>query len=377
MDFIIAGFADKNATLYRRLGVPLGDPAAFLQLGDQAFGIVRDLEMDRVRQNRPGLQVSCPADHAGPDGLPADRESATAAAVANMVRDRGVGHLSADRTLPLIFAHHLTAAGVTVDYDPELGVNDRRSKTDQEIEYLSQAQATTESVMRMVCETIADATVDAEGQLLLDGTVLTSERVRSLAAVEFLKLQYTMPHGAIVATAPQVADCHHSGTGPLRTGTPIVVDLFPRCEATRYWGDCTRTVVHGDIDPVAKEMHAAVLEAKSACIAKLLPGVTADQAHHASEAVLLQKGYPSSRGTITDDPSIQHGTGHGIGLDVHEPILLDAGGGEMLAGEVFTVEPGLYGRRCGGIRVEDMVVVTPEGPRNLNELNEGLDWRSV
>lgn len=100
----------------------------------------------------------------------------------------------------------------------------------------------------------------------------------------------------------------------------------------------------------------------------------AESVHRASDEVLVQHGFPLSRGQLTDEPSIQHGTGHGIGLDVHEPILLDHGGGEMLEGEVFTIEPGLYGRNVGGVRVEDMLVVTTGEAKNLNQLHEGLDW---
>ena len=183
-----------------------------------------------------------------------------------------------------------------------------------------------------------------------------------------------MTHGAIVATTPLVADCHHSGEGPLLAGQPIVIDLYPRDESTRYWGDCTRTVVHGDATDAVKAMHAAVLEAKATAIATLAAGVTAHAVHAASENILTRHGYPSSRGTITDHPSIQHGTGHGIGLDLHEPILLDFDGGEMLESEVFTVEPGLYGRQDGGVRVEDMLVVTSGEARNLNSLPETLHW---
>ncbi len=373
---IFAGFADKNATLFRRLGVPLGDPAAFLQFGDRQIAVVRDLEMDRVRQQRPGIEVTCPADHAGNDGMSADRETATAQAVANLAKAHGVTSLSGDRSLPLIFSWHLAAQGITVDYDADSGVADRRCKTEAEIEALTLAQATTETVMQMICETLADAAVDADGFLIHQGDVLTSERVRTMAAIAFLHRGFTMDHGAIVATAPEVADCHHAGTGPLRTDVPIVVDLFPRSQQTRFWGDCTRTVVNGTPGEEVIRMHAAVVDAKAACTAKLITGTTAGDAHAASEATLLRHGYASSRGNITDGPTIQHGTGHGIGLDVHEPILLDEGGGPMLENEVFTVEPGLYGRRTGGVRVEDMVVVTADGPRILNTLHEGLDWRS-
>ena len=372
---IMAGYADRNASLLRRLGVPLGDPAAWIKLDDRKIALVRDLEMDRVRSASNADNVTCPDKHQPPSGLSADRETAVAEAATQILRAAKVEKVTADRSLPFIFAWHLQQAEIIVNYDPDYGVLDRRSKTDSEIASLRIVQGHTESVMRTVCEMLAGADTNDDGQLVRAGTVMTSESVRDFAAIEFLKLGCNLMHGAIVAQAPEVADCHHSGTGPLRTGTPIIVDLFPRHESTRFWGDCTRTVVHGEIPEVASKMHAAVVASKQAAIAQLVAGNTADSVHQAADQALIDHGYPLSRGTITDHPSIQHGTGHGIGLECHEPILLDHGGGRIFAGEVFTVEPGVYGRIDGGIRIEDMLVVTESLAINLNELPEGLDWR--
>ena len=143
---------------------------------------------------------------------------------------------------------------------------------------------------------------------------------------------------------------------------------------TRYWGDCTRTVVNGQPTEIVRNMHNAVVRAKAASTERLRVGETAEAVHRAAIDVLLASGFDSSRGTVSDKPTIQHGTGHGIGLDVHEPILLDIGGGSLLEREVFTIEPGLYGRTDGGVRVEDMLVVRDGEAQNLNKLHEGLDW---
>lgn len=372
---MMAGYAESNASLFRRLGVPLGDPAAWIEIGEESIALVRDLEMDRVRQRSRAATVTCPARHPPPGGLSPDRETATAQAAAELLSGRQVSQVTVDRSLPFVFAWHLTQAGIRLDYDPDYGVRDRRSKTAEEIASLRRAQAVTEEVMRTLCEAIASADVDGQGHLLRDGQKLTSDSVRREAAVAFLGRGFVMPHGAIVATAPEVADCHHAGQGPLRSGVPVIIDLFPRDEQSRYWGDCTRTVVHGMVSDPVRRMHAAVIEAKAAAIGQLRPGITAEQVHRAAESVLVNHGYAVRRGEITDEPSIQHGTGHGIGLDVHEPILLDEGGEEIAVGEVLTVEPGLYGRSHGGVRVEDMVVATAEGPENLNRLPEGLDWK--
>lgn len=371
---ILAGFPDKNASLFRRIGVPLGDPAAWIELDARRIALVRDIEMDRVQQVGHADDVTTPAEHPPPAGLSADRETATAEAAAQVLRSAKVERVYADRSLPYVYAWHIEQAEIQVLYDPDLGVTDRRQKTHQEIDWLQQSQRVTEEVMRLMCETIAKASVADDGTLVHEGKTLTSEEVQSMAGIEFMRRGYSMGHGCIVATAPEVADCHHRGQGPLRTEIPVIVDLFPRNEETRYWGDCTRTVVNGQPSSTVQKMHQAVVEAKAAATAQLRAGNMAESVHRASDEVLVQHGFPLSRGQLTDEPSIQHGTGHGIGLDVHEPILLDHGGGEMLEGEVFTIEPGLYGRNVGGVRVEDMLVVTTGEAKNLNQLHEGLDW---
>ncbi|MCR9296851.1 MAG: aminopeptidase P family protein, partial [bacterium] len=171
------------------------------------------------------------------------------------------------------------------------------------------------------------------------------------------------------------ADCHARGSGPLVTGVPVIIDIFPQSTATRYWGDCTRTVVHGDATDEVRRMHRAVVAAKAAATATTHAGVNAEDVHAATKQVLADHGFQFARGQICDDPVMPHGTGHGIGLEVHEPILLDDAGGVLMEREVFTIEPGLYSRRSGGVRVEDMVVVSDGAARNLNRLPEGLDWR--
>ncbi len=374
---LFAGIPAGNPNLYRRVRVAVGDPAAWLQFSDgRQLVIIRDIEMGRAKAANPNVEVCCPADFTPAAGLDADRGTATAQAVAECLFRTGVQHVRCDRTLPFIFAWHLSQLGLTPVYDCDLGVLDRRQKSDEELSWLQDAQAMTEAAMEMACGTIASAKVDSAGVLFSDGAPLTSERVQRLVSLFLLDRGYSNPSGSIVATAPHSADCHDSGAGPLRTGIPVIVDIFPRCDATLYYGDCTRTVVHGEPSETVKKMHAAVVASKHAATELLLPGNRAETVHEKVIEVLTKHGFTSSRGTVSDGPTIQHGTGHGIGLEVHEPILLDHGGGPMLENEVFTVEPGLYGRLDGGVRVEDMIVVTSNGPRNLNHLHEGLDWRT-
>ena len=172
-------------------------------------------------------------------------------------------------------------------------------------------------------------------------------------------------------------DCHERGSGELRTGEPVIVDIFPRNRKTRYYGDCTRTVVHGTAPDEILKMHKAVVEAKAAAIAATRAGVTGEAVHRATTEAILAHGYEiglPAEDSAEDFTSMPHGTGHGVGLDVHEPPLLDTGGPELVVGDVVTIEPGVYSRAIGGVRVEDMVAVTADGCENFNRLPEGLKW---
>jgi Xaa-Pro aminopeptidase len=161
----------------------------------------------------------------------------------------------------------------------------------------------------------------------------------------------------------------------LRTGEPVIVDIFPRNRKTLYNGDMTRTVVHGAVPPLVASMHAAVVAAKRAATAAVRPGATGDGVHLATLGSLRSAGFEPGQPALPRVPVISHGTGHGIGLEVHEPPLLAPKGPELVVGDVLTIEPGLYALEVGGIRVEDMVAVTKDGCENFNSLQEGLDWR--
>ena len=374
---LIAGVPSQSNALYHRIRFKAGDPAAWIGRADgTTLLMIRDIEADRARREAHADEVCVPADHQPEGGLSGDRETATAQAVAECLRSMSASEVVVDRSTPNIYIHHLHEAGITVLYDEAFGVAERRAKDDQELEALRTAQRDTETAMRMACELIGSAGVNASGELEVDGAPLTSERVRVMIDVTLLELGYDNP-GSIVAGGPAAADCHFMGTGVLRTGEPVIVDIYPRSKSTRYNGDCTRTVVNGAIDPELARMHSVVKEAKAAGIASIRAGVTGESVHQATIDVIIGHGHPAGLPPADAGPDfcgMVHGTGHGVGLDVHEPPLLDFKGPELVVGDVLTVEPGLYGTRYGGIRIEDMVAVTVDGCENFNHLHEGLQW---
>ena len=310
-------------------------------------------------------------------GLSGDRETATAQAAAECMQRAGIELVRADRTLPLVFVDTLLDAGVEVEYDPDLGVIDRRAKDEQEIAWIREAQAVTEDAMEMACRLIARADTAGDGTLVHNGEALTAERVRATIDHWLLDRGYVNPP-SIVAGGREGGDCHNLGAGPLRTGEPVIVDIFPQNRQTLYNGDCTRTVVHGEVPEALAVMHKAVCQAKAAAEAAVRAGVTGEAVHQTTLAALESAGFQYGlppEDAPADFCSLAHGTGHGLGLDVHEPPLLDMKAPELVVGDVVTIEPGLYRLDLGGVRVEDVVVVTADGCENLNRLPEGLDWK--
>lgn len=377
---IMAGIPDINLSFYRRIRFSVGDPAALIEIpGRGATLILRDIEMDRARQHARADRLASPKDFAPASGLSGDRETATAQASAECLRRAGIKEVWTDRTLPIIFAHFIGEAGIAVRCDTEMGVMERRAKDDQEVAFLQEAQRATEQCVEMVCRMIAGAKAGDNGVLLVDGAPLTSERVMQEIDIWFMKRGYAN-NVSIVAGGPIGADCHHRGHGQLFTEQPVMIDIFPKSKKTLYNGDCTRTVVHGppgNIPSEVKKMHAAVIEAKRAAIAATRAGVTGEEVHAATARAITAAGYEMGLPKPGDPPTrcaMVHGTGHGVGLNVHEPPLLDKGGPALIVGDCLTIEPGLYCPAIGGLRIEDMLIVRENGCDNLNTIHEGLTW---
>ncbi|MCU4742763.1 aminopeptidase P family protein [Halobacteria archaeon AArc-m2/3/4] len=175
----------------------------------------------------------------------------------------------------------------------------------------------------------------------------------------------------IVASGPNGArPHHHSGDRVISPGDPVVLDFGAFVTADlesgtgRYPGDQTRTVVFdGEPSEEFQRVHDVVREAQQAAVEAVEPGVTASAVDRAARTVIEDAGYGDA---------FTHRTGHGVGLEVHEPPYIVAGNDrELESGMVFSVEPGVYLEGEFGVRIEDLVVVTDDGPERLNETPRG------
>lgn len=375
---VMAGNPLTNKSLYRAIRFMVHDAAIAIDLPDGTRTLIlREIEIDRAKKHAKADLVCGYSDFMPESGLSGDRETAAAQSTTECLRRNGITTVIADRTLPLLYVDEMNAAGITVELDPDMGVLDRRVKDEEELAHLQHAQKVTEEVMRVACETVANAEATSEGVLYVEESPLTSERLRTMIDTFLLERNFFNPP-CIVAGGSDGGDCHELGSGDLYTTQPIIIDIFPLDKNTMYNGDCTRTVVHGNIPEEIARMHEAVVEAKQAATAATKAGVSGEVVHLETMRVLFEHGYKEGLPKENDPPtfcSMPHGTGHGIGLDVHEPPLLDHNGAVLLVGDVVTIEPGLYSHALGGVRIEDMVVVTENGCDTFNELPEGLTWK--
>ncbi len=379
---VMGGISATNMTLFHQTRFRVGDPLAFADIsaanGARARTlIVRDIELDRAKQHARADVFAVPSEFATAAGLSGERDISTAQALAECLRRAGVKRAVCDRTFPGVFMHVLVGAGIAVRCDLDLFQSSRRSKDAVELQAMDVSQRATEDAMELACRLIARAGVNKNGELMHEGAPLSSERVRGEIDQFFARCGFENPR-SIVAGGPQGADCHHDGDGVLRTGELIMVDIFPKSKSSGYWGDCTRTVVHGTVLPQAERMHAAVVQAKAAAVRAAKVGAGGSDVHGETLRVIHEHGFSSGTPPVGAPDSwcgMVHGTGHGLGLDVHEPPLVDRGGLTLVASDVITIEPGLYCKAVGGVRVEDAYVIEATGARRLGRgLPEGLDW---
>ncbi len=283
-----------------------------------------------------------------------------------------VESVAAPPRFPLSTADRLRDRGVTVESDDESVITElRATKTDEEIEHIETAQRANEAAMAAAEELLRDSRTAAKGQLLYDGQRLTSERIKEEIEVTLLGHGCALDE-TIVACGSDAADPHDRGSGPLRAGEPIIVDIFPQHKASKYHADMTRTFVVGEPDETVAEWYELTARAHAAALDAIEPGATGAEVHDAVCDVYEEAGQPTLRSDESTETGFIHSTGHGVGLDVHELPRVAPNGGVLEPGHVVTVEPGLYDPEVGGVRIEDFVVVTEDGYENLTEYPKEL-----
>lgn len=363
-------YADTMRSPELRHEVPLGVPDPFLYLEKDGVKHVVASSMELARLAELNLfelhaNHEFGADELVRSGMPwreAGRE-----VVRRAIEQIGVTNAVVPETFPLWLADALRAEGIELTADGEFFDERRRVKTEAQLAGMRRAQRAAEAGMDVARDLLRRAEGNGAG-LAVDGEPLTVERVKAAMGQAFVAGGAVFDD-FIVAPGPQGAVGHDMGSGPIRAGVPIVIDIWPRDAETFVFCDMTRTFVVGDVPDDVRRWHGLCKQALERAVAEVRPGASGRAIFDGSCEIFEAEGEPTQRTkqpgeTLAD--GFFHGLGHGVGLEVHEsPGLGLASKDELRPGDVVTVEPGLYRRGYGGVRLEDLVLVTDDGHENL------------
>jgi Xaa-Pro aminopeptidase len=359
-DFIYAtGFAVETA-LYIRFDD-----------GDDVL-VASPLEEDRARAQSKVARVLGYAEAGFEDVGP---YVSWARLAAKLLRARGTEKAQVSPRLQAGYLDEMRAAGLEIELDRDLFRAERRTKSAEEAAFIHDCQRAAEAALLEVVSQLAQADI-RDGALWLGGEPLTSERLYARAQLLLGEMGFNCPE-MIIAGSPEAAMPHYRGEGPIRAHAPVIIDIFPKSRRSHYHGDLTRTVVVGEISDEVRRMHAATLQAINAGIESIRAGVAGRDVHLAVCQVLVDRGFGTTTGGFEGPdgmPKMNHSTGHGVGLDVHEEPSLRAVTDDVLEeGDVVTVEPGLYKLGLGGVRIEDTGMVTRDGFKNFTRISRSLE----
>jgi Xaa-Pro aminopeptidase len=371
-------FADSVVSPEMRHEVPIlvPDPFLYAEKDGKRYAVSTAFEVERLKE--AGLEAH-PWEAFGYDELieqgVSRYEIVWLHINLNACRELGIDAATVPRTFPVATADHLRANGITIEPDYTFFADRRRVKTEVELAGIRRAQRGAEAGMGAAKEILARAE-RSNGTLTVDGEPLTSELIKAEIRRVFNE-QGVTSEDLIVSHGAQTAIGHEMGFGPIAPDEPVVIDLFPKDPETGCYADMTRTYVVGTPSEELAEYHRLVKEALDRSLEATKAGVPGVEVYNLVCELFEQAGQKTSLskepGEVLDS-GFFHGLGHGVGLEVHEaPTLGRGGSGELLAGDVVTLEPGLYRAGYGGCRLEDLVVVTEDGAENLTDFPYDLE----
>jgi Xaa-Pro aminopeptidase len=367
---LIYSASETDADLLYATGFFAPDPFLFVQAGRRRVLVMSDLEMDRARSQATVDDVLSWTSFARK--LEASGRKATAAEViAAVLRALKSTRVLVPASFPLRLAIDLDERGIDLEVGPEPFWPAREIKREDEVRAIVASLRAAEAGLEAGIAALRMCRIGRDGYLRRDGRRFNAEDLRAEVNRTIMSLGFVPSH-TICAPGDQAVDPHEAGHGPIRAHTPVVMDIFPRSERTGYFGDLTRTVVRGRASAALHDVYAIVSEGVRLGHRRVKPGAQGQAIHAEIQALFDRHGYT----TGTKDGRMQgffHGTGHGLGLQIHEAPSIGKRPSVLKAGHVVTVEPGLYYLGLGGVRIEDVALVTRTGSRNLTRVPKVLE----
>jgi len=366
---LIVAPSETDADMLYATRIFIGDPFIFLQQKGKRILVLSDLEIDRAKKNAKAdefvmfNQLEREVQGKAKKAPPYEK------VLAHFLTKRGVKRAIVPANFPLGFANEIKRNGIALETSNGLFWPAREKKTAEEIRLLERALRMTETGMKRGMEILKASKAGAGKKLKWSGKTLTSETLRAEIDSAILRAG-GVPTNTIVAGGDQACDPHERGFGPLRADSLIILDIFPRDGKTGYWGDMTRTVVRGRASEQQRKLWEAVKAGQTLGLKRIKAGVDGMSIHQAITELFERRGFPTE---VRNGRRVGffHGTGHGLGLEIHEyPRLQKV---VLKAGQCLTVEPGLYYPGIGGARIEDVVIVEKDGCRILSKFPKQLE----
>lgn len=375
-DVLIIADSIRSPDMRHAVPVAIGDPFLYAERGGRASVVVASFERERVEALAMGLDVRTFED-AGVDELlmrGLSKEEVGRELWLKACRLLEIESAVVPRTFPLGDGDHLRANGIELTVDQDFFDERRRRKNPAELAGIRRAQGAAEAGMAAGLALLRRA-VPANGGLAVDGDPLTCELLKLHVERAFGE------HGAsadefIVSRGAQTAVGHDMGSGPIGRYDVVLFDLFPRDRESGCFADMTRTFALGEPSDEIREYHRLCREALDLATAAVRPGAHGREIHRLVCDFFHGHGFPTQlhkAGREVLEDGMYHATGHGVGLDVHEEPGVGRVGAELVAGDVIALEPGLYRHGYGGVRLEDLVLVTEDGAEILTDFPYDLE----
>lgn len=362
--------SETDSNLYYTTRFLAPDPFIFIETSLKRTLVMSDLEVDRAKEQARVDEVASYSDISNKVRKKGTPEPKMIDVIDFCLKDRGIRRLLVPGDFPFRHTEALRERGYSLGTKGDPFFESRNIKTPDEIQAITETQRATEEAVETAIGVLRESEIKGD-ELYWNGDVLTAEALKKIINVKLMELDCVAQH-TIVACGIQGCDPHNEGSGPLRPNRSIVMDVFPRSSRTRYFADMTRTVVKGRAPDALKKLYDTVLRGQEEGIGMVRAGVEGKTVHDRINEIFEAEGYK----TGLKDGRMQgffHGTGHGVGLDIHESPRISSGPWTLQAGEVVTVEPGLYYPDIGAVRIEDLVVVTKDGCDNLTRFPKFLE----
>jgi Xaa-Pro aminopeptidase len=364
--------SDHNADMLYATGLFVPDPFIYLQRRGRPLLVMSDLEIDRARKQAPHCRVLSLSDYQNKLRRNGVKSPGYAQIIREILREQKTRRVTVPEHFPFGLARQLKKLGIKAKPASGNFFPEREIKTADEVRKISAALTMAEVGMAEGMQALRLSKIDKRRQLIYRGLPLTSERLRGVIDCAIL-LASGLAANTIVAGGEQGCDPHERGHGRLRANEPIIIDIFPRSQKTGYFGDITRTVVRGRASEAVRKLYDTVFQGQKIGLSKIRAGTPTAEVHQCVQQFFQQRSYQTGKRNDRME-GFFHGTGHGLGLEIHEsPRMGATSTGNLKCGQVVTVEPGLYYPGIGGVRLEDVALVTANGYKNLTRFEKVLE----